>query len=101
MTALENVMAGEHVRLRATLIDGLLHTPRHRAEERVARERARELLRFVGLERSAERYARDLPYGSQRRLEIARALASGPAAAAARRAGGGDEPAREEATSAR
>ncbi len=78
MTALENVMVGEHVRLRAGLLDGLLHTPRHRAEERMARERARELLRFVGLERSAGAYARELPYGSQRRLEIARALGSRP-----------------------
>ncbi len=78
MTALENVLVGEHVRLHATLLDGLLHTPRHRAEERTARERARELLRFVGLERSADAYARNLPYGFARRLEIARALAAQP-----------------------
>jgi branched-chain amino acid transport system ATP-binding protein len=78
MTALENVMAGEHVRLHATLVDGLLHTPRHRAEERAARERAHALLRLVGLERSADVYARELPYGFQRRLEIARALATEP-----------------------
>ncbi|MBC5803893.1 MAG: ABC transporter ATP-binding protein, partial [Candidatus Eremiobacteraeota bacterium] len=56
----------------------LLHTPRQRREERRVRERARELLRFVGLERSAGDDAHNLSYGSQRRLEIARALASSP-----------------------
>ncbi|HZO94922.1 MAG TPA: ABC transporter ATP-binding protein [Candidatus Baltobacteraceae bacterium] len=78
MSALDNVTTGEHARLRANLVDSLLHTPRQRAEERLARERARELLRFVGLERHAETYARNLPYGFQRRLEIARALAGEP-----------------------
>ena len=78
MSALENVTTGEHARLHANLVDSLLHTPRQRAEERTARDRALELLRFVGLERHAETYARNLPYGFQRRLEIARALASEP-----------------------
>ena len=78
MSAIDNVMTGEHARLRASLLDSLLHTPRQIAEEKRARERALELLRFVGLERSAEQYARNLPYGSQRRLEIARALAGDP-----------------------
>jgi branched-chain amino acid transport system ATP-binding protein len=78
MSALENVMTGEHARLRANLVDSLLHTPRQRKEETSARDRARELLRFVGLERSADTYARNLAYGLQRRLEIARALASDP-----------------------
>jgi len=78
VSALENVMTGEHARLHASLVDSLLHTPRQRAEERAARERALELLRFVGLEAQAETYARNLPYGFQRRLEIARALASEP-----------------------
>jgi branched-chain amino acid transport system ATP-binding protein len=78
VSALENVMTGEHARLRASLVDSLLHTPRQRREERVARERALELLRFVGLDRHAETYARNLPYGFQRRLEIARALAGEP-----------------------
>ena len=77
-SALENVMTGEHARMHATLVDSLLHTPRQRAEERQVRERARELLAFVGLERAAETYARHLPYADQRRLEIARALASQP-----------------------
>jgi branched-chain amino acid transport system ATP-binding protein len=78
MSALENVMTGEHARLRANLVDSLLHTGRQRKEEGTARERARDLLRFVGLESSADTYARNLAYGMQRRLEIARALASEP-----------------------
>ncbi len=78
MSALDNVMTGEHARLRSNLFDSLLHTPRQRKEEAAARTRARELLRFVDLERDAESYARNLAYGVQRRLEIARALASEP-----------------------
>jgi branched-chain amino acid transport system ATP-binding protein len=78
MSALDNVMTGRHPRMHASLFDSLLHTPRQRAEERRVRERSRELLRFVGLERDAGDYARNLPYGNQRRLEIARALASDP-----------------------
>jgi branched-chain amino acid transport system ATP-binding protein len=78
MTALENVMVGEHPRMHAKVWDSLLRTPFARREERKVRERARELLRFVGLERQADHYARNLPYGFQRRLEIARALATEP-----------------------
>jgi len=78
MSAVDNVLAGRHARMHATMFDSLVHTPRQRAEERAGRERARELLRFVDLERHAGDYARNLPYGSQRRLEIARALASDP-----------------------
>jgi branched-chain amino acid transport system ATP-binding protein len=78
MSALENVMTGEHARLRANLVESLLHTPRQRREEGGARAKALDLLRFVGLENHAGTYARNLPYGSQRRLEIARALATGP-----------------------
>ena len=78
MSALENVMTGEHARLRANLAQSLLHTPGQRREEERARARALELLRFVGLERSAGTFARNLAYGLQRRLEIARALASDP-----------------------
>jgi branched-chain amino acid transport system ATP-binding protein len=78
MTALENVMVGEHPRMHAKVWDSLLRTPFARQEERKVRERARELLRFVGLERQADQYARNLPYGFQRRLEIARALATQP-----------------------
>ncbi|MGH7727700.1 MAG: ABC transporter ATP-binding protein [Vulcanimicrobiaceae bacterium] len=79
MSALDNVLCGAHARMHATLGDSLLHSPRQRREERAVRERARELLAFVGLEGDHERFARNLPYGSQRRLEIARALASEPA----------------------
>lgn len=78
MSALDNVMTGCHAQMRANLLDSLLHTRRQRAEEKRVRERARELLRFVELERDAFNYARNLPYGSQRRLEIARALGSEP-----------------------
>ncbi len=78
MSALDNVMTGQHARMNATMLDSLLHSPRQRIEERRVRERARDLLRFVDLERGADDYARNLPYGSQRRLEIARALASEP-----------------------
>ena len=78
MSALDNVMTGEHARMHANLFGSLLHIPSERQEERVTRERARELLNFVGLERHAAGYARNLPYGFQRRLEIARALASDP-----------------------
>jgi branched-chain amino acid transport system ATP-binding protein len=77
LDAIENVLIGEHARLRANLVDSMLHTPRERREERRARERARELLEFVGV-RATEQFARNLPYGAQRRLEIARALASEP-----------------------
>ncbi|GAC1310377.1 MAG: ABC transporter ATP-binding protein [Vulcanimicrobiaceae bacterium] len=78
MSALDNVATGCHARMRANLLDSLVHTPRQRSEERRVAARARELLAFVGLERSGDAYAHDLPYGSQRRLEIARALASDP-----------------------
>jgi branched-chain amino acid transport system ATP-binding protein len=78
MSALENVMTGEHARLQANLVESLLHTRRQRREEVAAHAKALELLRFVGLEKSADTYARNLPYGSQRRLEIARALATAP-----------------------
>jgi branched-chain amino acid transport system ATP-binding protein len=78
MSALENVMTGEHARLQANLVQSLLHTPGQRKEEAAAHDRAMELLKFVGLERDADTYARNLAYGFQRRLEIARALASQP-----------------------
>ncbi len=78
MTAVENILVGEHCRMHAKLWDSLLKLPRERIEERRVRERAMELLRFVGIERWAQSYARNLPYGGQRRLEIARALATEP-----------------------
>jgi branched-chain amino acid transport system ATP-binding protein len=79
MSALDNVMTGRHARMHASMFDSIVHSPRQRAEERRVRERSRELLRFVDLEKCADDDARNLPYGSQRRLEIARALAARPA----------------------
>jgi branched-chain amino acid transport system ATP-binding protein len=78
MSALDNVMTGEHARMRAGVLASLLHTRAQRAEERRVGERALELLRFVGLEAFADQYAHNLAYGLQRRLEIARALAGEP-----------------------
>jgi len=78
MTVIENVMVGEHVRMRAKVWDAVFHTPRAREEERQVTERAHALLRRLGLAEYADRYARNLPYGLQKRLEIARALASRP-----------------------
>ena len=78
MSAEENVLVGMHTRLKASLVGSVLRLPSVVAEERRARERARELLEFVGLAGVAETWARNLPYGDQRRLEIARALATEP-----------------------
>ena len=78
MTALENVLVGLHHTFNANLIDVGLQTPRARREEASARERALGLLQFVGLAYAANEEARNLPYGKQRLLEIARALALDP-----------------------
>ena len=78
MTVLENVMTARHLRTRQVLGDAVLGTARHRADEEAARQRALELLRIFDLERFADEQATGLPYGSQRRLEIARALATDP-----------------------
>ena len=78
MTALENVLVGLHHTFRSNFADIGLMTPRYRQEERAARERAFGMLRFVGLEDVAAEEARNLPYGKQRLLEIARALALDP-----------------------
>ncbi|WP_189043442.1 ABC transporter ATP-binding protein [Aliidongia dinghuensis] len=78
MTVRENVMTGMHARLAASIPEILARFGRFRPEERQAKARADELLAFVGLTDAADRRAGDLPYGDQRRLEIARALASGP-----------------------
>ena len=78
MSALDNVRVGQHSRMHAKVWDAVFKTPLERVEEREVEARAMQLLRFVGIERQAHNYARNLPYGQQRRLEIARALASGP-----------------------
>ena len=78
MSVLDNVRVGQHVRMRAKLWDALFKTPLERREEDAVTDRAMELLKFVGIERHAHSYARNLAYGQQRRLEIARALATDP-----------------------
>ena len=79
MTAIENVLVGMHARIALGLWDVLSRRPRfHRVEEKLG-QRAEELLERVGLRRQANEIARNLPYGDQRRLELARALASTPA----------------------
>ena len=78
MTSLENVLVGMHSRLSGGIVRSIIGTPGLRREERQARERARELLRFCGLRRRDAELARNLPYGDQRRLEVARALATEP-----------------------
>jgi len=79
MTAVENVIVGRHSRMRTGVFGAIFRPPRVRREEQEVQERARELLEFVGLkEGSFDRLAAQLPYGDQRRVEIARALASEP-----------------------
>jgi len=79
MSASENVLVGMHTKLSSTPLDAFLSTPRQRAEEAAARVRASELLQLVGLRGRDDEIARNLPYGDQRRLEVARALGSNPA----------------------
>ena len=78
MTALENVMVGRYCRTSAAALTSILRGPKFRREEAETRVRAQELLNFVGLGRTSEHLARNMPYGNQRRLEIARALATDP-----------------------
>ena len=78
MTVLENVMVGRHVRMRAKPWDDALHSRFANREEDATRKRAMELLEWIGIARYASEWARNVPYGMQRRLEIARALASDP-----------------------
>jgi branched-chain amino acid transport system ATP-binding protein len=78
MTVLENVMVGRNSRMHATIADCAFHTPRATREDRAVEQEARELLDFFGLTRFADEWSRNLPYGMQRRVEIARALASDP-----------------------
>lgn len=78
MTALENVMVGRYCRTSSLALTSILRGPKFRREEAATRARAQELLDFVGLGDSSEHLARNMPYGDQRRLEIARALATDP-----------------------
>ena len=78
MTAEENVLVGMHIKLEATLFDAMFSTPKNQRDEARARARAAELLELVGLNGVGGELAKNLPYGDQRRLEVARALASDP-----------------------
>ena len=78
MTTLENVITATDVHKRSGLVGALFGLPRARREERENRERALEILKFIGIDEYADRLAKNLPYGVQRRLEIARALGTSP-----------------------
>jgi branched-chain amino acid transport system ATP-binding protein len=78
MTALENVMVGRHVRTHSGLLGAIFRTPSFKSEEDAITTRARELLDYVGIGKYADFRSRTLSYGDQRRLEIARALATDP-----------------------
>ncbi|WP_030353611.1 ABC transporter ATP-binding protein [Streptomyces scopuliridis] len=78
MTVLENVLVGRHTRTKEGLWSALLRGPGFKKAEAASHERAMELLEFIGLQHKADHLARNLPYGEQRKLEIARALASEP-----------------------
>jgi branched-chain amino acid transport system ATP-binding protein len=78
MTALENVMTATDVHKKSGLVGALFGTPRARREEKAGRARAHELLEFMGIDHRADQLGKNLPYGDQRRLEIARALGTEP-----------------------
>ena len=78
MSVLENIMVGQERHLKSTWLGGIFRTPFVRSEERAVEQEARRLLDFVGLKGKGNLLAKNLPYGDQRRLEIARALASKP-----------------------
>jgi len=78
MSALENILVGQHIFLNSSWISAVIGTPRVRHEEKMALTEAQRLLDFVDLRGSGDQLARNLPYGAQRRLEIARALATKP-----------------------
>lgn len=78
MTAIENVLVGQHVRMHSTPLGAIFQTPGTRREEKRAEQKARDLLAFVGLIGKGDMIAKNLPYGDQRLLEVARALGSEP-----------------------
>jgi len=78
MTVLENVMVARHSKSKAGVLGAILRTPKVKAEEKAIKDKSMALLAYVGLEQAAERIAKTLSYGDQRRLEIARALATEP-----------------------
>lgn len=78
MTVLENVMVGRHTRMKGGLLDVVMRSPEMKAEERAAMRTSLEMLDFVGLRHLADADAKNLPYGIQRRVEVARALATSP-----------------------
>jgi branched-chain amino acid transport system ATP-binding protein len=78
LTALENILVGLHAHLKTNVIGAILRPPQVRKEEAAALDEARRLLQFVGLAGEGDLLAKNLPYGKQRRLEVARALASRP-----------------------
>lgn len=78
ITVLENILVGVHDRMKSGLLASIIHTNSQQKEEKEAREEAMKLLAFVGLDKDADRLATELPYGKQRKLEIARAMATKP-----------------------
>ena len=78
MTAVENILVGMHPHLKSGMIGGILHDPRTNRDEKAAVEEAKRILQFVGLAGKGDMMSKNLPYGAQRRLEIARALANKP-----------------------
>jgi branched-chain amino acid transport system ATP-binding protein len=78
MTALENVMTATDIHKKSGLVGSLFGTPRARREEKEDREKAHELLKFMGIDHRADQLGKNLPYGDQRRLEIARAMGTNP-----------------------
>lgn len=78
MTVLENILVGVHDRMKSGILASIIHTASQQKEEKEAREEAMKLLAFVGLDKDADRLATELPYGKQRKLEIARAMATKP-----------------------
>lgn len=78
MTVIENILVGMHIRLKQNALDALFRSKKFHAEEKEAEQKASDLMEYVGLKNVGNELARNLPYGGQRRIEIARALAANP-----------------------